>query len=584
MRPRRFFALLVAVFLTASLLVVPGSASSGAIHALDITAKLDRQGNAVISEIWDVTVPDSWTELYTVKSNLEDMKILHFQAEDLDTGKKFVSVGNEWNVNTGRAKKAGRCGIYKNDEGDLELCWGVGSSGRHRYRISYEMTNAVKSYTDGYDGFNIRFVNEGLSSEPEHVKVTISGPQGFTQKNTAMWAFGLEGKTSLQNGVIVAESSGQVNYCNILARFNDGIFQPASVSRQSFSRVKEKAMQKSSYEPEDDEGLTGAEIFGIGAIIAVLAGFYYFVRGRKDDSELVTGRVDHHALKDPPYSRSLPFDGSIEESYVVLKAISSHMPDSRIMSAYLLKWFERRLIRVEPVKSKHWSLLGEKSQAVITFPEADPELPEPEQKLWDILIRASGHDRTLQEKELYAWSKANYELIRYFYRSVEETGLEAGRANGDIELVPKRVLMTHQDVPGLSETGARRAVEMMGFRKYLKDFTIINERQAGDVGLWKDYLVFAALFGTADEVAKEFRELLPGYFTEPAENQPGFDPGWDAFDLWVFLNMTDHISTAAHSGYTDGMPNDSASSGLGGFTSLGGGGGFSGGGFGGGGR
>lgn len=584
MKSRRFLALLTAVLLTFSFLVVPASASSGAIHDLNITAKLDQQGNAEISEIWDVTVPDSWTELYTVKSNLEDMEILHFQAEDLDTGKKFTYVGNEWNVNAGRAKKAERCGIHKNDDGDLELCWGVGSSGRHRYRISYEMTNAVKSYTDGYDGFNIRFVNEGLSSEPEHVKVAISGPKSFTQENTAMWAFGLEGKTDLQNGAIAAESSGQVDYCNVLVRFNDGLFTPASVSKQSFSEVKEKAMQGSSYEDDEEEDLDGFEILGIGALIAVFAGLYYLIRGRKDDSKLVTDKVERHALKDPPYSRSLPFDGNLEETYLVLKAVQSHVPDSRIMSAYLLKWFERGLIRVESVKSEHWSLLGEKTQAVITFNETEPELPVPEQKLWTILTRASGHDRVLQEKELYTWSKSNYELIKYFYHSVEETGLEAGRANGDIELVSKRVMATHQDIPGLSETGARRAVEMMGFRKYLKDFTIINERQAKDVGLWKDYLVYAALFGIADEVAREFRELLPGYFTEPAENQPGIDPGWDAFDFWLFLNMTDHIATTAHSGYTDGMPSSSASSGLGGFTSPGGGGGFSGGGFGGGGR
>lgn len=578
----RIAAVLFAVLLFVSCLMVPVSASPGAIHSIDITARLDHKGNAKISEIWDVTVPDDWTELYTVKSNLGTMKILHFQAEDLNSGKKFISMGTDWNVNASRSRKAGRSGIHENDDGDLELCWGVGSSGHHRYKISYEMTNMVQDYTDGYDGFNVRFVNEGLSSKPERVKVTITGPEAFTKNNTAMWGFGYQGQLDLQSGAVVTQSSGDVNYCNILVRYTDGLFTPTAKSKKSFASIQKKAMRHSDY--SHDRGLGAWEILGIGALIAIIAAFFFIGRGRRNDPALVTGNVDRSKLKDPPYSRELPFDGSLEETYLVLQAVESHVPDSRIMSAYLLKWFEHGWIRIDRKESGRWSLFGEKSQAEISFGNPDMELSSPEQKLWDILQQASGEDHKLQEKELYNWSKGNYDHIEEFYNAVDFAGRETGTDNSDIGLVPKRVLLTNQEVSGLTEHGAERAVSMMGFKKYLKDFTIINERQARDVGLWKDYLIFAALFGIADEVAKEFKDILPGYFAAPTEDHGAYYPDWDAFDVFYFLNMMDHVSTATYSGYVDGMPSESASSGLGGFTSVGGGGGFSGGGFGGGGR
>lgn len=579
---RRIAAFFFVFLLIASCLVVPVSASSGAIHAIDITARLDHRGNAEISEVWDVTVPDDWTELYTVKSNLGSMEIRNFRVEDLDTGKPFSSMGDDWNVHASRSRKAGRSGIHKNDDGDLELCWGVGSSGHHRYKISYEMTGMVQDYTDGYDGFNVRFVNEDLSSEPERIKVTITGPEAFTHKNTEMWGFGYKGNLELESGSLVTQSNGEVNYCNILVRFADGMFTPTSKSRKSFAAVQKRAMRHSDY--SHDSGLGAWEILGIGALIAIIAAFFFIGRGRRNDPTLVTDNVDRSKLKDPPYSRELPFDGSLEETYLVLQAVESHVPDSRILSAYLLKWFQNGWIRMERKEGGRWSLFGEKNQAEITFGNPDEEMSSPEQKLWDMLQHASGEDHKLQEKELYNWSKSNYDRVEEFYNAVDFAGREAGTEHGDIGLVPRRVLLTHQEVSGLTETGAERAVAMMGFKKYLQDFTIINERQARDVGLWKDYLIYAALFGIADEVAKEFKDILPGYFAAPTENHGTYYPDWDAFDVFYFLNMMDHVSTAAYSGYVDGMPSESASSGLGGFTSFGGGGGFSGGGFGGGGR
>ena len=93
---------------------------------------------------------------------------------------------------------------------------------------------------------------------------------------------------------------------------------------------------------------------------------------------------------------------------------------------------------------------------------------------------------------------------------------------------------------------------------FLKDFTLSKERGAVEVGLWKDYLVFAQLYGIADKVAEQFQKQRT-------------------------IHMNNMTTTSAMNRATSKYQAGSIK-GTGGHTSFGGGGGFSGGGFGGGGR
>jgi uncharacterized membrane protein len=52
----------------------------------------------------------------------------------------------------------------------------------------------------------------------------------------------------------------------------------------------------------------------------------------------------------------------------------------------------------------------------------------------------------------------------------------------------------------------------LGLKKYLEDFTLLDERGMKEVTLWKDYMVWAALFGCASTVVKEMQKINPEYF------------------------------------------------------------------------
>ena len=116
------------------------------------------------------------------------------------------------------------------------------------------------------------------------------------------------------------------------------------------------------------------------------------------------------------------------------------------------------------------------------------------------------------------------------------------------------------------------ARKVLGLKQFLKDFTLANERHANEVALWKDYLVYAELFGIAKQVRRDMQRLNPDYLKMD--------------DIFATLFRDDRelrnlVVIATRIIVKDGSPN-SRDSGGGGSSSVGGGGGHTGGGSGGG--
>lgn len=49
---------------------------------------------------------------------------------------------------------------------------------------------------------------------------------------------------------------------------------------------------------------------------------------------------------------------------------------------------------------------------------------------------------------------------------------------------------------------------MIGLKNFLEDFTLINEKGAEQLVLYEMHLVYAVLFGVADETEKELRRFF----------------------------------------------------------------------------
>ena len=56
--------------------------------------------------------------------------------------------------------------------------------------------------------------------------------------------------------------------------------------------------------------------------------------------------------------------------------------------------------------------------------------------------------------------------------------------------------------------------QVAGFKKFLKEMSIINEKEVIDVKLWEDYLIFGTILGIADEVEKQLKMNCPQFNEE----------------------------------------------------------------------
>ena len=538
------------------------------IHDINVNVRLYRDGSAIVSEIWNISAQEG-TEVYIPRTNLGDIEISDFSVSD-ETGEMY-KFEERWDVDRSLARKAGRCGFHR-ISGGVELCWGLGSYGTHTYSIRYRMSNVVKSLND-YDVLHLQLINEEISAPPQHVKVTIEAQNEQIDTSwVRIWGFGFHGNASFEDGKAVYESTDRFRYESsliALMRFDKGVFEPESVQNKDFQTVLDRAMEGSDYfedAPKKSWQQKLADLFMAFLSFIMIFALFLLPFLRMLNGDKLSRRQKRKILGGPAdkvmWYRDLPFQGDIYKTDYVLDLLETKRQSNGIASAMILRMIEKGYLLVSK---------DEKDKVEIRFNEAlDTSLLDTNEKgLYDMMKQASGDDLVLQDKEFSRWSQRsrNQDTIRLW-------------ANG-INLDAKRGLKSDNVVSGkkFSDKGKVEAQHVMGFKNFLNDFTLSSERESVEVGLWKDYLVYASLYGIADKVAKELKDIDPRVFEQVM-----------VYDYTMFndlMRMTNSLGRSltnarfAPQASTFSGPRGGFG-GFGGGTSFGGGGGFSGGGFGGG--
>ena len=514
-------------------------------------------GAALVTETWRINVSDDISEWYLVADNMGRMTIEDLRVCD-ETGNEYVNEG-EWNVNRSRARKVGRCGLVTKSDG-YEICWGVGSSGWHTYTVRYLLTGLVKGHED-LDGFNHMFVARDLGSSPQSIVLTIRKPGlELTTENTKVWAFGFHGEIHVEDGVVVARTTEPFTRRSALiamAGFEKGLFHPALTESRTFDEVRQTAMEGSDYrEPDKDGDFWIGLLVGLGVVLSVFVSVKVIVKTVKRKRELLGG-----GMRNVAWFRDAPLGGDLKKSSNILLAFSGNtmLERQNLIAAYITRLFYRGTFEIipQPGNSKPLMRIRELEVDDSTDARSDAGL---ESRLYSFIKEAAGEDGILQKNELQRWANRHGEALY-------DWGLDAWNGVTIWTMKPED------------------ARQVFGLRRYLKDFTMIKDRGVVEVKLWNNYLIFASLYGIADQLMKDFRKVCPEYFTLSSAARL-LDDDVTTFMIWNMINMTSRDFNTAASTYEASRSNDSGSgwSGGGGMASWGGGSGFSGGGSGGGGR
>ena len=565
-----------AVLLAASLTCLPAFSYSPEIRDIDITLTLLPDGSASIRERWDVCAADG-TEWYLVRGNLGDIEVGGLSVSD-ESGLDYICEDG-WDTERSLAEKAGRCGILRKRDG-AELCWGIGSHGDHVFDVRYTMSRCVKSLND-YDMLHLQTVSPGLSSPPRHVRVTVRA-QGhqLDTANTRAWGFGYEGRVDFRDGAVVFESSEPFvrnSSVIVLLRFDKGMFSSPSMQDRDFSEALAVAMEGADFGGHGSDGseagsgfarLLALFVLGIAAMTGI--GVWHRSSVRRKILGMKPSEVG--------WCRDIPFGGDLEASAYTLEKLGEHAGRDTLAAALILRMIYKGQLSVSKddrgrvelafagVSSSHdsggQSAGSEGMTAGAGFqPGDDPSAED----LREMMLEASGSDRVLQHKEFSRWAGRHTHEVAGWSRRALVHGRDALR---DGRLIYGSAY---------TSSGSAEARKLLGLKKFLQDFTLMDEKEAIEAVLWQEYLVFGALFGIADKVAEQLKEINPEAFAEVMD--------YDYPTMHQLLLQTRILSAAiTNSNAAVAAENAGSARGLGGGSSFGGGGGFSGGGFGGGSR
>lgn len=568
------FSAIAAALLTASV-CIPASALTPSISDVDITLTLLPDGTASIHERWDVCAADG-TEWYLVRGNLGDIEIGNLAVSD-ESRRAYVDEGS-WDTQRGIAEKAGRCGIVRKRDG-AEICWGIGSLGDHVFDVSYTMSRSVKSLND-YDMLHLQTVSPGLSSPPRHVRVTVRAQQHqLDTANTRAWGFGFAGRVDFRDGAVVYESTEAFvrnSSVIVLLRFDKGMFDSPSRQDRDFADALAVAMEGADFGSDQDSD-DGGDLARVAAIFAVaVAGMCGIAAtSRRAMRKKILGMKPSEV----PWNREIPFGGDLEASAYTLGKLgeSSGGSGDTLAAALILRMIYRGELSAakdgdERVEISFNGAAGPRAAGASADGPADGtadvsgSADQAAEELREMMLKASGADKVLQHNEFSRWAKRHaHEVAGWSSRA-----LVFGRNS----------LRDQKYIYGSAYTpaGQSEARKLLGLKKFLQDFTLMGEKDTIEVILWQDYMVYGALFGIADKVAEQLRDINPDLFAEVMD--------YDYTTMHQLLFQTRLLSAAITNSKASVAAEAAQQSarGFGGGTSFGGGGGFSGGGFGGGSR
>ncbi len=480
------------------------------IRNIDETVVIRPDGSAEITQVWDVNVV-SGTEFYLPFDHLGPIDISNLRVSE--NGEDFIAEGDGWDTDRTREQKRGRCGIVRKENG-VELCWGQGDYGDHLWTVRYTVSGLVMKMGE-YNGLYFSFVNSGLSAPPQHVKVMLvnetGGPE-WTEENVKVWGFRSDSEIFVEDGAVRAESLSPFRSSSamtVLVRFDPDLLSPAVEYDKGFEAIMDIAFKGSDYVDKSSFGDVAILLLALIAFLLftpvgwiILAGiifliflFNYHVLGWKYEKKIFGAR------KVKGWYRDVPLKGSIPAGYYVLAkgdAMSAWDKDyaNNLIGAYFLRWVLADVVEVLPDPEN-------KSRVNLSFKQQTSFTEPLENDLYAMVREASGKNLILEADELEKWSKKSFKRMS----DVPSRALTIGR-----KWFEDRHYTEKSD--RLNKEGQEQARHLIEFKNFLEDFTLSKERGAIEVTLWQDYLVYAALFGIADKVAKQFEKLYPAEFNQ----------------------------------------------------------------------
>ena len=562
----KYLKVLFMIIFFIAIINIKTKVQANSISSINMDIFIDNYGNANVTETWQCNTSQG-TESYHPYYNLGNSSITNLTVSDKT--KTYTTLGS-WNTSGSLSSKAYKCGINYINNG-VEICWGISSYGSNTYIVKYTITNFVSSLSDSQMVY-WTLIPYDFSNSIGSVKIKIHSNKYF-QDTIDVWGYGnYGGLCYVNNGAIYMDSDGRLGtseYMTILAKFPLNTFNCENVLDYDFDHYYNMAEKGSKKYNKKSESIIGK----FSSVFIYIFQFAFFIVimivskitiGKKYGFKY--GPLGKKIPRDVNYFRDIPCDNDIFKAYYIAYQYNIIKNKTDILGAIILKWLKKGIIKTE--NREGGKIFKKENTVILLGDERNRALDNTKETELFHMMYVASKDGILENKEFEIWCRKSYsKVLGWFDDILEEQRnklYEEGlltKQNSGVVFIDK-----YTATPELKN----EAMKLAGLKRFLLEYTLIPDRDAIEVELFEDYLIFAQMMGIAKQVSKQFKELYPEMIEQT---------NYGTYDNIIYINYCSSRGIASANSARAAA--QSYSSGGGGFSSGGGGGGSFGGGGGG---
>ena len=546
-----FISIILLVLTTFSIYVRADDSSSLYLDKLKFDVTVNEDGSMDVVETWDIDISHVNTLYKTFKMDDEKFtSIKNVKVKDITANREFTQIDEEMYHVTENCYY----GLI-NSKGNFEIAWGVGLDDRYAtrtYEISYTVVDAIGKYND-YAELYWQFIGEDFEVDADKITGTITLPSNAeSEEDIKVW-----GHTENLNGEIYVTDTNKIKFQ--LENFDAGRYVEVRVlfpteMIESTGRVynedryddvikeETKWANQANLRRQWEEIKDG--VVATFVIFVILALCIIFIEKAVKYGKKLSSIKKFVPEQKLDYFRDLPEkDTTPGEAVYILKepynAFSRHF--GKIFSATLLdlKLKDYIDLRVEKTDKNKDKIYLKKLK------ESDSNLKSDEKRILDFAYKAFGKKTEVEMKTLEQYIEkhpAGVEaLINGCLKAIESQLKES-------KMFDKKQKEEFSNYAGLSgvyyvfaivtlfwafplaiillinglicgsikkranvltQKGVDSKEKWKGLKKYMEDFSLLNEKEIPAIEVWEHYLVYATAFGIADKVLKQLKTIYP---------------------------------------------------------------------------
>ena len=546
-----FISIILLILTTISIKVKADDSSSLYLDKLKFDVTINEDGSMDVVETWNIDISNVNTLYKTFKAdNNKYTSIKNVRVKDVTANREFTQINEEMYHVT----KNCYYGLI-NSKGDFEIAWGVGLDNRYAtrtYEISYTVVDAIGKYND-YAELYWQFVGADFEVDADKITGTITLPSNAnSEEDIKVW-----GHTENLNGEIYVTDTNEIKFQ--VENFDAGRYVEVRVlfptemiesTGRTYNEnryddvIKEEtkwanqANLRRKWEEIKDEVVATFVIFVILALCII------FIEKAVKYGKKLSSIKKYVPEQNLDYYRDLPEkDTTPGEAVYILKepynAFSRHF--GKIFSATLLdlKLKDYIDLRVEKTEKNKDKIYFKKLK------ESDSNLKGDEKRILDFAYKAFGKETEIEIKTLEKYIEKHPAGVEALINGCQKAIESQLKESGIFDKKQKEEFSNYAGLSGvyyvfaiitlfwafplaivllingllcgsikkranvLTQKGVDSKEKWKGLKKYMEDFSLLNEKEIPAIEVWEHYLVYATAFGIADKVLKQLKTIYP---------------------------------------------------------------------------